>query len=142
MKPALFDERTLNLNARVSQVTLVLTQVGLLGIILFRSYYLDQPDSANNDLRILLALSVFGTLFTTLFFGGMLPKIKFRALALIYLGFVALLAIILTVWLGLPDLSEWQNNLLPVLLGPAILLGAYWFFAWLGAKRIEKQIQE
>ncbi len=142
MKPALFDERTLNLNARVSQVTLVLTQVGLLGIILFRSYYLDQPDSANNDLRILLALSVFGTLFTTLFFGGMLPKIKFRTLALIYLGFVALLAIILTVWLGLPDLSEWQNNLLPVLLGPAILLGAYWFFAWLGAKRIEKQIQE
>jgi len=26
--------------------------------------------------------------------------------------------------------------------GPAILLGAYWLFAWLGEKRIEKQIKE
>ena len=142
MKPTLFDERTLNINARVSQITLVLTQVGLLGIILFRSYYLDQPNSANNDLRILLALSVFGTMFTTLIFGGMLPKIKFRTLALIYVGFVVLLAAILTFWLGLPDLADWQNNILPVVLGPAILLGAYWFFAWLGAKRIEKQIRD
>jgi hypothetical protein len=142
MKPTLFDERTLNTNARVSQVTLVLTQVGLLGIILFRSYYLDQPDSANNDLRILLALSVFGTMFTTLFFGGMLPKIKFRTIALVYVGFVALLAVILTLWLGPPDLADWQNNILPVVLGPAILLGAYWFFTWLGAKRIEKQIED
>jgi hypothetical protein len=72
----------------------------------------------------------------------MLPQIKFKNLVVIYLGFVALLFVILTIWLGLPDLSDWQNNILPVLLGPAILLGAYWFFAWLGAKRIDNQIKE
>lgn len=142
MKSTLFDERTLNVNARVSQIALVLTQLGLLGIILFRSYFLDQPDNLNNDLRILLGLSVFGTMFATLLFGGMLPQVRFRSIAVIYLGFVALLFIVLTLWLGLPDLSDWQNNILPVLLGPAILLGAYWFFAWLGAKRIESQIEE
>ena len=142
MKSTLFDERTLNVNARVSQFALVLTQLGLLGIILFRTYFLDQPDNLNNDLRILLGLSVFGTMFATLLFGGMLPQIKFRNLVVIYLGFVALLFIVLTLWLGLPDLADWQNNILPVLLGPAILLGAYWFFAWLGAKRIDSQIGE
>jgi hypothetical protein len=142
MKSTLFDERTLNVNARVSQFALVLTQLGLLGIILFRTYFLNQPDNLNNDLRILLGLSVFGTMFATLLFGGMLPQIKFKNLVVIYLGFVALLFVILTIWLGLPDLSDWQNNILPVLLGPAILLGAYWFFAWLGAKRIDNQIKE
>lgn len=142
MKSTLFDERTLNVNARVSQIALVITQMGLLGIILFRTYFLGQPDNLNNDLRILLGLSVFGTMFATLLFGGMLPKVKFRNIVVIYLVFVALLFIVLSLWLGLPDLSDWQNNILPVLLGPAILLGAYWFFAWLGAKRIENQIEE
>ncbi|MEJ2758965.1 MAG: hypothetical protein P8046_10840 [Anaerolineales bacterium] len=142
MKSTLFDERTLNVNARVSQFALVLTQLGLLGIILFRTNFLNQPDNLNNDLRILLGLSVFGTMFATLLFGGMLPQIKFKNLVVIYLGFVALLFVILTIWLGLPDLSDWQNYILPVLLGPAILLGAYWFFAWLGAKRIDNQIKE
>lgn len=142
MKQTLFDERTLQIHARISQVTLMLTQLGLLAIILFRVYYLQQPDNANNDLRILLGLSIFGTMFATLFYGGMLPKVRFRTIVYIYLGFVAFLFIVLSLWLGLPDLSDWQNNILPVVVGPAILLGAYWFFAWLGRKRIEKQIEE
>jgi len=142
MKPTLFDERTLNLNARISQVTLVLTQLGLLAIILYRVYYLNQPDNSLNDLRILLGLSIFGTFFATMFFGGMLPRVKFKTIVLIYLGFVSFLFLVLSLWLGLPDLSDWQNNLLPVFLGPAILLCAYWLFGWLGEKRIDKQIEE
>ena len=59
-----------------------------------------------------------------------------------YVGFVVLLGTVLIIWLGLPDLSDWQNNLLPVLVGPALLLGAYWLFAWLGARRLEKQIED
>jgi hypothetical protein len=140
MKPKLFDERTLNVNARVSQIALVLTQLGLYGIILYRVYILKQVDETVNDLRILLGLSIFGTLFATLFLGGMLPSIRFRSIALIYLAFVAFLFVVLTLWLGPPDLSDWQNNILPTLVGPAIMLGGYWFFAWLGTKRIEKQI--
>lgn len=142
MKQTLFDERTLQVHARISQVTLMLTQLGLLAIILFRVYYLHQPDNANNDLRVLLGVSIFGTMFATLFYGGMLPKIKFRTIAYIYLGFVAFLFAVLSLWLGLPDLSDWQNNILPVVVGPAILLGAYWLFAWLGGKRIDRQIKE
>jgi hypothetical protein len=141
-KPALFDERTVQVHARISQFTLMLTQLGLLAIILFRVYYLKQPDNANNDLRILLGLSIFGTLFTTLFYGGMLPQIKLKTVVYIYLGFVAFLFTILSLWLGPPDLNDWQNNILPVIIGPAIMLGAYWLFAWLGARRLEKQLGE
>jgi len=140
MKPKIYDERTLNINARVSQFTLVFTQLGLLGIILFRIYFLKQPDETIIDLRILLGLSIFGTMFVTLYFGGLLPQVKVRTIVIVYIGFVALLFIVLTIWLGPPDLADWQNNILPVLLGPAILLGAYWIIAWFGARRIEKQI--
>jgi hypothetical protein len=140
MKPTLFDERTLNVNARVSQIALVLTQVALYGIILYRIYILNQPDDSLNDLRILLGVSIFGTMFATLFFGGILPQVKFRTIVYIYLGFVVFLFVVLTVWLGPPDLADWQNNILPVLVGPAIMLGAYWLFAWLGKRRIERQI--
>lgn len=140
MKPKLFDERTLSVNARVSQIALVLTQLGLYAIILNRVYIQNQVDETVNDLRLLLGLSIFGTMFATLFFGGLLPRIRFRSIAMIYLGFVAFLAVVLTLWLGPPDLSDWQNNILPVLVGPAIMLGAYWLFAWLGNKRIERQI--
>lgn len=141
MKTALFDERTLNVNARVSQIALVLTQLGLYGIIFYRVYVLNQPDDSLNDLRILLGVSIFGTMFATLFFGGILPQVKFKTIVLIYLGFVAFLFIVLTLWLGPPDLSDWQNNVLPVVVGPAILLSAYWLFAWLGKRRIERQIE-
>jgi len=142
MKKPLFDERTLNVNARVSQIALALTQLGLYGIILYRVYILNQPDDTLNDFRILLGVSIFGTMFATLFFGGILPQVKFRTIVLIYLGFVAFLFIVLTLWLGPPDLSDWQNNILPVVVGPAILLGAYWLFAWLGKHRIERQIEK
>ena len=142
MKPSIFDERTLQIHARISMFSLMLTQLGLLAIILFRVYYIKQPDNANNDLRILLGLSVFGTLLTTLFYGGMVPQIKLKTVVAIYVGFVAFLFIVLTIWLGPPDLNDWQNNILPVVVGPAIMLGAYWMFAWLGRRRIEKQIEE
>lgn len=142
MKKPLFDERTLNINARVSQIALVLTQLGLYGIILYRIYFLNQPDNSLNDFRILLGISIFGTMFATLFFGGILPQVKFKTIVLIYLGFVGFLMIVLTLWLGLPDLSDWQNNILPVVVGPAVLLGAYWLFAWLGKQRIERQIEK
>jgi hypothetical protein len=141
MKPSFFDERTLQIHARISQYALMLTQLGLLAIILFRVYYIKQPDNANNDLRILLGLSVFGTLLTTLFYGGMVPLIKLKTVVAIYVGFVAFLFIVLTLWLGPPDLNDWQNNILPVVIGPALMLGVYWLFAWLGRRRIDKQIE-
>ena len=141
MKSTLFDERTLTINARVSQIALVITQLGLLGIILFRDYVLNQPGETINDLRILLGISVFGTMFATLFFGGILPLIRFRSIVYIYLGFVVFLFVVLSLWLGFPDFSDWQNNILPVLAGPAILLGVYWLFAWLGKRRIDRQIE-
>jgi hypothetical protein len=48
---------------------------------------------------------------------------------------------VLSLVYGLPTLDNWTNTLLPVLLGPAILIGLYAGLAYLGKKRIEHEIR-
>ena len=131
------DERTALVSARVSQVTLVLTQMVLLGIILYRGYLLDQPDSQLTDLRLLLAFSVFGNIFATLFFSGNFPKPSTRTIILLYLGLVVVLFAVLSIWLGLPSLEDWTTTILPVVVGPALLVGLYLLAVNLGENRLE-----
>jgi hypothetical protein len=130
------DERTALVSARVSQVTLVLTQMALLGIILTRGYLLNQPNSQLTDLRVLLALSVFGNIFATLFFSGNFPQLSLKKMISLYLGLVVALFAILSIWLGLPSFSEWQTTILPVIIGPALLVGLYLLAVKLGENRL------
>jgi hypothetical protein len=130
------DERTAQVSARVSQVVLVLTQVALLGIILYRGYALNQPDEQLTDLRVLLALSVFGNILATLFFSGNFPRPSFRTLLLAYAALAVVLFALLSIWFGLPSLSNWQTTILPVLIGPAVLVGVYWLAVKLGEDRL------
>ncbi|MEN8243227.1 MAG: hypothetical protein ABFS17_15050 [Chloroflexota bacterium] len=132
------DERTALVSARVSQVTLALTQIVLLGIILYRGYLLNQPDSQLTDLRLLLAFSVFGNIFATLFFSGNFPKPGTRTVIVLYLGLVVVLFAVLSIWLGLPSISEWQTTILPVLVGPALLIGLYLLAVKLGENRLDR----
>jgi len=129
------DERTDVLSGRIATIFLGLTQVALLLAILYRRYVLGQPEQYYMDTRLILMLSVFGYIAARLYFGALLPQIRLRTLLMIYLVFVALLFVVLSLWLGPPTLDNWQNTILPVVLGPAILLGGFWLFAWLGHRR-------
>jgi hypothetical protein len=67
--------------------------------------------------------------------------LSIKKLGYIYAGFVIFLSVILSIWFGLPTVDNWQNTILPVLLGPAILVASYWLVvACLGKKRIEREI--
>jgi hypothetical protein len=130
------DERTALVSARVSQVVLVLTQVALLGIVLYRGYALNQPDEQLTDLRALLALSVFGNILATLFFSGNFPQLALRTLLLAYIALVVVLFAALSIWLGLPSLSNWQTTILPILVGPVVLVSLYWLAVKFGEDRL------
>ena len=136
------DERMQILTGRIATIFLSLTQVALLGIILYRRYFLGQEEAYYSDVRLVLGFSVFGYIAARLYYGAVLPMLSFKQLVYIYVGFVVFLTVVLSIWLGLPTLDNWQNTILPVLLGPAILLGGYWLVAYLGKKRMEKEIAE
>lgn len=130
-----WDERTDRLSGKIATIFLGLTQLGMLGIIIYRRYYLGQPEEAYSDLRVVLAFSVFGYIAARLYFGALIPKYSLRTLLLVYLGFVLFLFAVLSLWFGLPALDNWQNTILPVVVGPAILVSGFWLFSWLGNRR-------
>ena len=136
------DERTSQTAGRISTITLTFTQMGLLGIILYRAYVLQQPDQNFRDMQAVLFLSIFGQMFASLYFGGHLPVFDLKTLGKIYLAFVAGLTVILSIWYGLPKLSEWSNTILPVTVGPAILVGLYHLFSQWGQKRMSQDLEE
>ncbi len=138
----LTDERMQIVTGRIATIFLGLTQTALLGVILFRRYFLGQGEEYYNDIRLILAVSVFGYIAVRLYYGAVFPILSVKKLLIIYIGFVIFLTIVLSIWLGLPTLDNWENTILPVLLGPAILLFGYWLMAFLGNRRMEKQISD
>ena len=142
MKSFRVDERTSQVSGRVSLIVLALTQMALAASILYRAYVLDQPDAEYADIQIILLLSMGGNILASLYYGGHYPVLRVKTLVRLYIGSVVGLFIVLSIWLGLPDLDEWYNNVLPVVLGPAIVLGLYYWIAKLGEKRLEDDIEK
>ena len=140
-KPSFYDERLATIAGKIAIIVLPLTQVALLLAVLYRSYVLNQPDEAFTDIRLILGVSVFGYIGASLFWGGYFPIIKIKTLLIIYLALVMGLFTVLSMVYGLPKLDNWMNTLLPVLLGPAILVSLYAGAAYLGHKRIERDIE-
>ena len=133
------DERTQIVTGKIAVIFLGLTQTALLGIILYRRYFLGQSEGYYADIRTVLLVSVFGYIAARLYYGAVLPVLSFKTIVYIYLGFVTFLTVVLSIWYGLPSLDNWQNTILPVLLGPAILISLYWLIAYLGKKRMDKE---
>ena len=134
------DERLVGTAAKIASVLLPLTQLALLFAVLYRAYVLKQPDHEYNDLRIILGMSVFGTIGAVLFWGGFFSLPKARTLFILYAALVIGLFAVLSAIYGLPTSENWTTTLLPVLVGPAILVGLYAAVAHMGQRRIEKEI--
>jgi hypothetical protein len=136
------DERSRALNGTIAQVFLGLTQMGLLGIVFYRLYVLGQPDAELSDLRMLVALSIFGYIAARLYYGGILPELAWKPALIAYVALAGLITGVCLLIYGFPAPEDWANTWLPTLLGPALLIGLYALVAWLGKRRIEAEIAD
>jgi hypothetical protein len=135
------DERTIQITGRIATIFLGLTQVALVLAIFYRRYLLGQYSAEYRDIQIILLVSILGYFAARLYYAAFLPVPSLKAAIIIYVGMVVVLFIILSIWLGLPDLNNWRNNILPVVAGPAVLVGLYHLFAYLGKKRAQKDLE-
>ena len=135
-----WDERSQMVAGQSAMVALGLTQTALGVVLMVRLYVQDQPDSELRDIQWVLFGSIICYFALRSFLGGIMPVPTWKQALLAYGGMVTFLFVVLSLWLGLPELSEWATTILPVLLGPALLVGGYWLFAGLGRQRVEKRI--
>lgn len=137
-----FDERTQQVSGQSATIILGLTQVALGTVLMVRLYVFNQPDQELRDIQWVLLGSIVGYFALRSFLGGTIPVPTLKQAVAAYVGMVVFLFVVLSLWLGLPDLNDWTNNVLPVVLGPAVAVLGYWAIAAMGRRRLEREISE
>ena len=135
------DERAVSTTRYAAAIWLGVTQILLAGVLFYRLYVLGQPDEELRDFQAVLAISLFGYLGLQLFLGGVMPALTWKGAIILWAILAGTIAIVSIDIHGWPAPAEWSSTWLPGLLGPALLVGAYALFAWLGQHRIERLIE-
>lgn len=142
-----FDERETNTFRSLCTLMYLLTIYSLIVIQLYRQFVLHQPQEAWNDIAMLLTVNILVLLGLTFYLTGVINprKIKLRNLLAGYALFV-LVGFLFTIFkyavlLGQDiNLAQVWSSLSTVVIISGILVLALGLFAFLGNRRIDKQI--
>lgn len=142
------DEREKGVLRQISFFLYIITLFSLIGIQLYRQFVLDQPNEEWNDIAILIVFNVIVWIGALLYLsGGLNPqRVKLPYLLIGFAGFVVLglaftlfkYAVLLGQTLGGQEILD---AFLVVLKISALLTGFWGVLAYLGSRRIERQIQ-
>ena len=88
----------------------------------------------------MLGVSIFGFMAIQLIIGGLLPVPTWKGALLMYVVLFVLIAAVSIGVHGWPEPVDWKTTWLPGFTGPALFIGLYWFVAWLGKRRQEKEL--
>jgi hypothetical protein len=142
------DERGNRIIRQVSSVMYAVTLYALIGIQLYRQFVLNQPSEDWNDIAILISINVIVWIGSLLYLSGVVNPTVLK-MRYIIVGFIVFVIIGLTftifkytVLLGQTlSLKQILDAFFIVFKISAILIGFWGLLAFLGNKRIEKQIR-
>ena len=141
------DERSAKIILRICAVLYILTLAALTVTQLYRQFVLHQPIEEWQDIANITTFNVLVLFGAVLYFGGITPqKVKLRHILVLYVGF-ALVGVIFTIFkyavlLGQQvNLTEVKDYLLIVSVICGVLVATWSLLAYLGNKRIEKQLE-
>jgi hypothetical protein len=131
------DERTEHINGLVSFFCLMLTQIALVSVVVYKRYFLELPPEAYAEISWIAGLSMAGYWAIRLYLSGILPVISFKKMLAIYIVLVAVIFIPTYFIHGWPVKERWYEVLYPFI-GVAVILGFYSLVAYLGKHRLEQ----
>jgi len=141
MKRRFLDERTEHINGLVSFFFLMLTQLALVGVMVYKRYILGLPPEAYAEITWIAGLSMAGYWAIRLYLSGILPQFSLKKMLVIYFLLTAAISIPTYFIHGWPAAERWYEVLYPFI-GVAVLLGFYSLVAYLGKRRLEKMISQ
>ena len=147
-RPFSIDEREQNVYRNLITVLYFITLAGLIGMQLYRQFVLGQPLEQWNDIAVLITFNVLFLLGGGLYLSGSvnLQKIKIRYILVGYAAFV-LLGLLFTIFkyavllrqdVGLAQVWDYFLTILPI---TAVLIVGWGILAYLGHRRVEKQLE-
>jgi hypothetical protein len=145
----ILDEREMNVFRRVCTTLYIITLFSLIGMQLYRQFVLSQSHQEWEDIAILITVNVVVLLGSLLYLGGGFnpKKIRLRYLIAGYLGFV-LVGLVFTIYkyavllkqtVGLTEILEYFCIVLVI---SGILFLGWGVIAYLGSRRLDRQIEE
>lgn len=137
----MLDERSERLNGQISFYILMLTQAALALLIAYKRYILGLDTAYYESFSAVLLISMLSYWAFRIYLSGILPVISLRKLALLYIVLVMLISILAYLIAGMPEPGQWYEVLYPFI-GVAVVLGFYTLVAYLGKRRIQKEIGE
>ena len=133
------DERTEHVNGLVSFLCLMLTQIALVAVVVYKRYFLGLPQEAYAEISWIAGFSMGSYWAIRLYLSGILPVISLKRMLAIYIALVAIIFIPTYLIHGWPAAERWYEVLYPFI-GVAVVLGFYSIVAYLGKRRIEQLI--
>ncbi len=143
-----FDEREMNTFLRICTTMYIITIIALIGIVNYRQFVLGQPHQQWDDIAMLMTINVIVLLGSVLYLTGVVNPKQIKPVYMIagYIGFVLLgftfTIFKYTVLLGQDvGLTQAWEYLRTVIIISGVLVLAWGVLAYLGSRRIEKQIE-
>ena len=142
------DERAVKTILKICTILYVITIYSLIGVMSYRQYVLHQTVKEFHDIAIILSFNVIAAIGSILYFvGGIAPqRAKLRWIIAGYLGFVLFgsaftifrYMVLLDRELGLAQIANYFFTVLKI---TGLLVIVWCLLAYLGNRRIEKQIE-
>jgi heme/copper-type cytochrome/quinol oxidase subunit 3 len=146
--PFRLDEREMNVFRSICTTLYFITLYSLIGIQMYRQFALGQPQQEWNDIAMLIAVNVIVLLGSALFLSGAINprKVKLSYIIAGYLGFVLLgftftifkYTVLLDQGLTLGRIADYFFTVLKI---SGILVLVWGILAYMGSRRLEKQIE-
>ena len=147
-RPLNLDERDINIVHKICTTLYLITLYSLIGAQLYRQFVLHQAIEEHEDIAIIIAFNVIVFLGSLLYISGAVDpqKVKLRWIVAGYVGFVLLgftfTIFKYTIFLGQElSLRQVANYFFTVLKISGLLAIAWGLLAYLGSRRIERQIE-
>jgi hypothetical protein len=137
------DERTISLIRKICTRFYFVTMVALCCILLYRQLLLGQPLDELNDLAMLVAANIILWIGGALYYGGLgIGRVRALPVILIYLVF-ATAGTIFTAWkYGSTTFGEIAGHFVTVATVSAGLVAIWAILAYLGQRRMDRQLSD